>query len=46
MSTHQLKTTLIGHKSSVNSQLLSVRMGRTLASGSEDGTVLIWELDP
>lgn len=45
MSTHQLKTTLIGHKSSVNSVAFSPD-GQTLASGSEDGTILIWELDP
>lgn len=45
MSTHQLKTTLIGHKSSVNAVDFSPD-GRTLASGSADGTVLIWELEP
>ena len=45
MSTHQLKTTLIGHKSSVNSVAFSPD-GQTLASGSEDGTILIWELKP
>ena len=45
MSTHQLKTTFIGHKSSVNSVAFSPD-GKTLASGSADGTVLIWELEP
>ena len=45
MSMHQLKTTLIGHKSSVNAVDFSPD-GRTLASGSADGTVLIWELEP
>ena len=45
MNTHQLKTTLIGHKSRVNSVAFSLD-GRTLASGSSDGTVLIWELEP
>ena len=45
MSTHQLKTTLIGHKSSVNAVDFSPD-GKTLASGSGDGTILIWELEP
>ena len=45
MSTHQLKTTFIGHKSSVNTVDFSPD-GKTLASGGGDGTVLIWELEP
>ena len=45
MNTHQLKTTLIGHKSSVSSVAFSPD-GRTLASGSKDGTILIWEIEP
>ena len=45
VNTHQLKTTFIGHKSSVSSVAFSPD-GRTLASGSADGTVLIWELEP
>ena len=45
MNTHQLKTTLVGHKSSVNSVAFSPD-GNTLASGSADGTILIWELEP
>ena len=45
MNTHQLKKTLVGHKRRVNSVAFGPD-GRTLASGSEDGTVLIWELEP
>ena len=38
-----LKSILTGHKSTVNSVSFSVD-GATLASGSIDGTVLLWDL--
>ena len=45
VTTGELQRTLIGH----TDEILSVRFsadGQTLASGSADGTVLLWEMNP
>ena len=45
VATGELRRTLIGH----TDEVLSVRFsadGQTLASGSADGTVLLWEMNP
>lgn len=45
VATGELQRTLIGH----TGEILSVRFsadGQTLASGSADGTVLLWEMNP
>ncbi len=45
VTTGELQKTLTGH----TDEILSVRFsadGQTLASGSEDGTVLLWEMNP
>ena len=44
MNTHRIKSTVSGHQ-----RLFSLALspdGRTLASGSADGTVLIWDVNP
>ena len=41
----QKKATLIGHTSDVNSVSFSPE-GTTLASGSDDGTILLWDMAP
>ena len=38
------KKTLTGHKRGITSVSFSARYGQTLASASEDGTVLLWDL--